>query len=556
MSSNPTFLWKRSANKLRQSEIWLEYFCVISLFFAASILFAINLGNLALTDWNEGIVAEVAKEIAQAGDGSWRWIFPTLWGKPYLEYPPLVHDLIAIAYSLGGVSELTTRLPGALLGATSVLLVYNIGREIFVARIPALFSALIYLTCLPVVRLGRLAMLDGPFLCFEILTIWAILRSRRDLRWALVAGMGMGMVGLSKGLLGLPIVVIALLFLLWDTPRLISSIYLWAGISLGTVPLLAWYVAQWLHYQNIFSTSEIIELFSAAISSTELVTKQSPWYYWSLLLQYFLPWIVVIISGLKLANQNLHWSWAKLVAIWGGVYLSIILISLTYQPLYILPIFPALALAGGAKLDRIRNLPSYVNYPRTWALSFGLMAIMIAAMGIYFALSYHVDLFLPLIFTSLTLTLGATVFFLLRREQQFISLLFWGLYISWFFLFSSSHWIWELNSLYPVKPIAALIQNNVAPDEIVYTSFADKRPSLNFYSNRQVIPQDFEELKNYWHKHSVAYLLIDRDTVNRLELTDSEIIKDPETKLLNWFLAVKNTQISAKVMPQSLPIDS
>ena len=545
MSSNPTFLWKRSANKLRQSEIWLEYFCVISLFFAALILFSTNLGNLPLTDPNEGIVAEVAKEISQAGDGSWKWIFPTLWGKPYLEYPPLVHDLIAVAYSLGGVSELTTRLPGALLGATSVLLVYHIGREIFVARIPALFSALIYLTCLPVVRLGRLAMLDGPLLCFEILTIWAILRSRRDLRWALVAGVGLALIGLSKGLLGLPIMAIALLFLLWDTPRLISSVYLWAGISLGSVPLLAWYFAQWIHYQHIFSAGEIFELFSAAISSTELAASQSLGYYWSLLLQYFLPWIVVIIGGLKLANQNLHWSWAKLVAIWGGVYLGIILISLTYQPLYILPIFPALALAGGAKLDQIRNLPSYINYPRTWALGFGFMAILVVATGLYFVTSYPVDLFLSLIFAAVALTLGVAAFFILRREQQFISVLFWGLYVSLFFLVSSSHWIWELHSLYPVKPIAALIQNNVAPNEIVYTSYKEKRPSLNFYSNHLVIPQEFDELKDYWHKHSSAYLLIDRDTVERLELADSEIVQDPDTRQLNWFLAVKHTQISA-----------
>ena len=542
MSSHPTFLWKRPGNKLRRSEIWLEYFCVIGLFCAALVLFSLNLGNLPLIDWNEGIVAEVAKEIFQAGDGSWKWIFPTLWGKPYLENPPLMHDLIAIAYSLGGINELTTRLPGALLASTSVLLVYNIGREIFVTRIRALFSALIYLTCLPVVRFGRLAMLDGPLLCFVILTIWAVLRTRRDLRWALVAGLGFALIGLTKGLSVLPVMAIALLFLLWDTPRLISSIYLWAGISLGILPLLTWYVAQWLHYHNIFSTAEISDFFAADLSLTELAAQQSPWYYWSLLLQYSFPWAIVLIGGIKLANQNLHWSWAKLVLVWSGIYLALVLLVFTQQPWYILPIYPALALAGGIKLDFIRNSPSYVNYPRSWTLGFGLMTILGMAIGLYLLLTRNLDFFLSLIIAAVVLTLGITAFFIHKREKQFISILFWGLYVSLFFLVSSPHWLWELNSAYPVKPVAALIKNNVAPQEIVYTSFARKRPTLNFYSGRQVIPQDFAELKNYWQRHAVAYLLIDLDTLNRLDLPKRAIIQDDDTKLLNWFLAVKNTQ--------------
>ena len=135
MPSHPTSIWKRSPNKLRQSEVWLECFYSTSLFLAALVLFLLNLGSLPLIDLKEGVVAQVAQEIFQGG-GAMVGIFPTLWGEPFLAQPPLVHNLIAIAYQLGGVNEFTTRLPGALLGAISVLLLYNIGREIFVARLP------------------------------------------------------------------------------------------------------------------------------------------------------------------------------------------------------------------------------------------------------------------------------------------------------------------------------------------------------------------------------------------------------------------------------------
>ena len=155
-------------NHQRSLEIRIEALCVVSLLLAALLLFGINLGDLPLRDWDEDTVAQVAREMSDRGDFQ-GLLFPTLGGKPYLNKPPLVHGLIALTYALAGVHEWTTRLPGALLTAVSVPLLYAMGREIFPRRRSALFSALTYLTLLPVMRHGRLAMLDGAVLCFAIL---------------------------------------------------------------------------------------------------------------------------------------------------------------------------------------------------------------------------------------------------------------------------------------------------------------------------------------------------------------------------------------------------
>ena len=462
MSSHPTSIWKRSPNKLRQSEIWLDYICVISLFGAALLLFLVNLGSSPLIDGDEAIVAQIAKEIYQHTTGFAGWLFPTLLDKPYLDRPPLIQGLIAGLYAISEVNEFTTRLPGALLGAISVLLIYKIGREIFVVRLPALFSALIYLTCLPVVRLGRLAMLDGPLLCFETLTILAILRSRRDLRWALVAGIGLGAMGFTHGFLCLQVMAIALLFWAWDTPRLLGSVYLWIGISLGIAPLVVWYAAQWYHYSELQSLGDIISLSIAPVSSRTSLPKLSSWgNYLLFIFQYSVPWLIVFLGGLKLAWDNVNWGWGKLIIVWSGVYLATILIVVTQQSWYFLPLYPVLALAGGAKLDQIYNLPSYTPYPRHWSIIFGLMAVLMAFIGMYFGFTNYINFSLPLIFGSLTLTFGATSVFIARRERQFIALLFWGLYVSCFFFVSSSSWVWELNSLEPVKPVANLINTHL-----------------------------------------------------------------------------------------------
>ncbi|MCC0176943.1 glycosyltransferase family 39 protein [Waterburya agarophytonicola K14] len=553
MPSHPTSIWRRSPNKLRQSEIWLECFYFTSLFLAALILFLVNLGNLPLLDSNEGTVAQVAKEIYQGSDALSNWIFPTLWGEPYLAQPPLVHDLIAIAYKLGGVSEFTTRLPGALLAASSVIFVYNIGREIFIARFPALCSALVYLTCLPVVRFGRLAMSDGPLLCFELLTIWAILRSRRDLKWSLVAGIGLGLIGLTQGIVSLQILAIVGGFLWWDTPRLLTSPYFLRGLILGVTPGLGWYICQWFHYYEFQSTESFISLFlgqsssglelnaiEGPISAGNLDANLSLQYFLTQSLQYIVPWFMVAGAGLKLASRNVHWGWGKLVVVWIGFYLTLIFLTFNWDYYWsILLIYPALALVAGIQLDLIRNLPSYADYPRLLTYSFALMAALSAFAGLHWGIRNYIDFYLPFVCGSLAITFAATAIVLAQQEKQFIPLLFWGLFVSIFLLMVSPHWIWELKSVEPVKPIAELIRQHTPENQVIYTSMVQERSSLDFYSDRQVVVQKTDDLKDRWQHDRNVYLLLDSQAVKDLQIPLEKTIKDSQFDSLNWILAIK-----------------
>jgi 4-amino-4-deoxy-L-arabinose transferase-like glycosyltransferase len=540
MSSHQTSLWGRSQNKLRQEEHWLEFCCIVGLLLAALVLFCVNLGDLPLRDWDEGTVAQVAKEISEAPEGSWGWVFPTLWEEPYLNKPPLIHSLIALAYKIGGINELTSRLPGALLTAISVVLLYQLGRELFVARMPALFSAFVYLTLLPIVRHGRLAMLDGPLLCFTMLTLWAILRARRDLRWALIAGIGLGLIGLSKGMIVLLLGAIALLFLFWDTPRLLSSVYLWVGVVLGSAPLIIWYALQWFHYRDIFITTTIFDQSLSRIWSEVEGHQEPSWYYLLELLKYGWPWLIFAISGWKLAWENRHWSWAKLILVWSSVYFIAVSLMMTKLPWYILPFYPALALAAGVKLDQVRHLPSNLFYPRIWTAILGLLTILSTVTALYFALQTDSDRSLSLIFGAFALTLVASTILVGRKDQQFIPVLFWGVYVSLLLLVSSPYWLWELNEAYPVKPVAMLVKKNVPLKQIVYTSFSYVRPSLNFYSEHQVVPAPLETLSQYWQESSPTYLLLDSSTIAKLNLQQVQILNDFKKDSHSWFLITKN----------------
>jgi 4-amino-4-deoxy-L-arabinose transferase-like glycosyltransferase len=525
-----TFAWGHLKKQLNTKVRWVESLYFTGLLLAALIIFIVNLGNAPLQDGTESIVAQVAKEIWESPQKVENWLFPTLWGTNLLDRPPLIQNLIALSYRLGGINEWTTRLPGAILAACSVPLLYKVGKETFIIRTPALYSALIYLTWLPVLRQGRLALSDGPLLFFEILTILSVLRSRRDLRWTLGIGLGFAALYSLGGVSGLVVAAIALLFLAWDTPRLLSSVYMWCGICLGTTPIIGWYVAQWLHYEQITGNAASIANIKQywqqfwQVSASELTQSG---YYLGEIFIYSCPWLIFALHGLKLAFDNRNWSWAKLVLIWGLGYLVAIAPLLTQFPESIVPIYPILALAGGAKLKQVLNLPSYTPYPRVWSWLLISLAGLVTAAGIYFGAAGAISLFSVIILGSIALNASIAAVLIQRRDRIFLSILFWGMYVSLVLFFSSADWVWQWNRTFPVKPVATIIKRIVPQDRVVYTSFAYSS-SLNFYSDRRVVPLELPKLKQHWQASTNPYLLIDPQLIEKLNLK-SESVKFLDT---------------------------
>lgn len=513
---NQIFNWGNSKNSNHRANAWIDILWIGGLLLAAVILFSINLGGLPLRDWDEGTVAQVAREIWRSPANSQRWLYPTLNGEPYLNKPPLMHLLIAFAYSIGGVNEWTSRLPGALLSAISVPLLYGIGREIFVQRTPAVFASLVYLTLLPVVRHGRLAMLDGAVVCFFLFMVWCLLRSRRNLRYCLGVGISFGLICLTKGILGLLLGAIALLFLVWDTPRLLTSWYLWVGILIGSAPVVAWYTAQWQHYGNTFTDTGIVNQSLSRIWASVEGHAGSPWYYILEILKYAFPWLIFLPQGLRKTWENRNLSWAKLILMWSSGYLLAISIMGTKLPWYVMPIYPAIALAVGVQLAQIWHTPSPASYPRAGIAFLALLAVGATVGSLYFGFWSPIkDWELQLILAAAAGTMTLATILAFQGDRQFLLVLIWGMYVSLLLFMTSHHWVWELAEAYPVKPVAAIIQSNTPPQTKIYTSYPYGRPSLNFYSDRQIIPATTSQLQQYWQQQQ-PYLLVDQSTLDNL----------------------------------------
>jgi 4-amino-4-deoxy-L-arabinose transferase-like glycosyltransferase len=530
-----SFIWDRVEKQYRRMDKRIDRIWLVTLLVAAVIVFTMHLGDLPLRDWDEGTVAQVARELARAREGEMRWLFPTLGGEPYHNKPPLIHLMIAWAYNLGGENEWTTRLPGAILTALSVPFLYSIGREIFPSRICAIYSALVYLTMLPVVRHGRLAMLDGAAVCFFTIMLLCVLRSRRNLRYCLGVGIGFALICLTKSILGILLGAVAMIYLFWDTPRLLTSKYMWMGMFIGAAPVAFWYGAQWLHYgHNFVNKGMMNQSFSRIWTSVENHSGP-PWYYLLEICKYTWPWLIFVPASLRFTWENRNLSWAKLVLVWLGVYLIAISVMGTKLPWYVFPIYPAIALMIGAKLGQVENLPILTPLPKFWVVMLSLLALICAVASTYYSWSGTSSPELQLIFASLSVTMALAALRAQRGDRQFIKVLLWGMYVSLLLFVKSNYWVWELNEDYPVKPVVQMVSQANLGVKTVYISSTHNRPSLDFYSEGTIKPASPDNLKYYWQHDKQPYFLLNENALKDFPSANVRVIAKQE----GWTLITK-----------------
>lgn len=494
--------------------LWMLLFAV----FAGGVLLT-NLGGLALRDWDEGIAAQVARQIWrgwETGTQPWVWLFPQyVDGSPYVNKPPLMHWLMALCYGLFGEGEGISRLPGALLTGLSVPLFYWMSREVFYDRAPSVLATGVYLTSLPVVRLGRLAMLDGGML-FWMMVMWgALLRGRRDQRWLLLMGISIGMMCLTKGLMGILIAGLGLGFLLWDTPRLLKTVYLWGGLWLGLCPAIAWYAAQYWHYGLTFVQQHFLDQSIDRLWKSVERNGQPIWYYAVELLKYGAPWLLFWPVGARRVWQGRELSFGKLVMVWGGGYGVVVSLMGTKLPWYGLPLFAPLALMVGEGLALLWHTSHPEKQPwRIWGgmlLGMGAIAFCGAVLlgpGVAGYRITGVDGSVLWVLLALGGSFGVAGLLAWGRDRMMIPVLMWGMYVGLSMLMTLGPWVWELGEDYPVKPVAELVRRHTPAGMGIYTTHPVTRPSLDFYADRRVarLPEN-KTPKLYLESDPQPYLL-------------------------------------------------
>jgi 4-amino-4-deoxy-L-arabinose transferase-like glycosyltransferase len=185
--------------------IW-QYNMLIGI--VAALLFIPLLGGVHLFDWDEINFAESAREMIKSGD----YLTVQINFIPFWEKPPLFIWMQVLSMKMFGINEFAARLPNAICGIVSLLLLFNIGRKQLDVRF-GLWWVLLYGGSVLPFFYFKSGIIDPWFNLFIFLSIYQfyLYLSRPDRKMMHAAGSSffIGLAILTKGPVALLVFLMA-----------------------------------------------------------------------------------------------------------------------------------------------------------------------------------------------------------------------------------------------------------------------------------------------------------------------------------------------------------
>jgi 4-amino-4-deoxy-L-arabinose transferase-like glycosyltransferase len=332
---------------------------LLSLALLAALVSSVGLGN-ELWSPDEPRVASIGRTMWQTGD----WIVPRLCGEPFLEKPPFYWWVQAGVFALAGRATATlARVPSALFAFATILLTYAFGRRFF-TREACLFAGLVLLSMTDFALAAHWILVDNA-LVFGVTGVLACFahaqgRSGSARAW-LLAGMYtcLAVAFFSKGVIGLGMPILGIgSYLLWT--RRLRAFAGW-HLLLGGGALAA-LVGLWLHALWVSGGPQVLDTFliqnqlgrfMPGVVATEWGHRRPFWFYLLNAPGDWLPWTPFI--ALACISELRNWrqlepcerTGLRLCLATSGSVLLALSISGTKRSLYLVPIYPCVALGVG-----------------------------------------------------------------------------------------------------------------------------------------------------------------------------------------------------------------
>ncbi|HZR70286.1 MAG TPA: glycosyltransferase family 39 protein [Burkholderiales bacterium] len=327
---------------------------ILAAFGAAYLL--VGLGAYGLLDNNEGLYAEMAREMLQARS----FVVPHLVGVPYLEKPPLLAWLLAGAYAAFGTSEVVSRLVPV--SATLLLLAGLVAFGRSMCR-PSLgwISAAILATSGVFAMLSRTVFPDALLTALfggAVLLFHAWHRQRR--RVLLVASYALlGLAALAKGFVALALGgMVFVAFSAWqDGAPGVRALLDPGAIGALLAVVVPWHVALALadgDFAWFYVVNEHVLRYIGLRRPHDYYTGP-PWYYLPRIPLYLFPWSVFFVllplRGRDTAEDDEGLE--RLLWIWFASALAFFSISEAKANYYMIVAAPALALLVADRIERL-----------------------------------------------------------------------------------------------------------------------------------------------------------------------------------------------------------
>ena len=327
--------------KLRASLVLKIVFGLIIVFVFSLFL---RLGRDYLFDWDEGIYAELGREIIQ-----FKNLLTPSWNQHlWLEKPPGIAWTTALGMKFFGVGEFGARFFMPLFAGLTLIFVFLIGKTLSDVYSGWLATLLLANMDLFLSR-ARAVNTDGALLAGITATVYLLLTNASPWLVALTISFSV----LFKGLAGFLSLLISLPLLIKKPKK-----YLLLLTSYLLLFILPWHIYQLIVNGNKFLTPYFKEQVLRRTTVPIEFHLESRWYYFHYLYQNLgLGWLFLLIAGVILITFRIISSHQKsnsslitetrllITIIWWFLFpLALFTLAKTRLFWYILPIYPAIAL--------------------------------------------------------------------------------------------------------------------------------------------------------------------------------------------------------------------
>jgi 4-amino-4-deoxy-L-arabinose transferase-like glycosyltransferase len=332
---------------------------VLLLLAACLVLFFTGLAGVPFYTRGEPREALVAREMVRTGE----WLVPARPDGELTRKPPAFYWAAATSLALQpGRPELAVRLPSALLATAGVLLTWAVARASFGAAV-TLPAALMLATSLEWIRAATLARVDMALVAGMTLLFGAwLLALARDRERPGPALLAMGVTGaaiatLAKGpvALVLPALVAAALAAVRRDLGVLRRLGALPVLVVGGAIAALWYGAAFARYGWAFFDVVAKENWLRYVDSDDAGTGHSHGLFYLPLvgLVGLLPWTPLLpLAVAPLADRARRTTTVVFVATWVVVTLVFFSLADAKRSVYLLPLFPALALLLGLGVER------------------------------------------------------------------------------------------------------------------------------------------------------------------------------------------------------------
>ncbi|HEX7231886.1 MAG TPA: glycosyltransferase family 39 protein [Candidatus Binatia bacterium] len=502
----------------------------------ASGLFLFGLGSRDFWAPVEPRYAEIARVMFVKG----QWLVPTVNGDLYTDKPIFYFWLVLLgAKLLGGVTEWTVRLPAALGGLGFVAATYLIARELFTVRV-AFIAAVMLATSMRVLWEARWAHVDTLFcasfglaLYFGARTVFRKVQPSE----VLLVYLFVALATLTKGLIGivLPGLILGGFILVRRDWSLLARLKLHWGVAIFAIVAVPWFYAvnqltdgKWV---GDFIYIHHIQRYTAGAGH-----RQPFYYYLTTLPRDFLPWTIFIIPAL-FAYRPLRSKFADPVVqfflLWFSAVFLFFSLSSTKRDLYLLPLFPSMAIFLGVYFDDlIQGRIEQGFLYRTLAGSFFALTAVTGLCVPVAAWFYYRDASLAAASVSLPLLIAGVVGFCFVWRLRPLDVMAVTGALMAITVVCASIWLMPYLEVFKSPRWFSNRVRQIVPDSAALFIYADTMNDFNFYTGREIIPvvPDGSALDRLLRSEKSGYLIIKARDLERLPQLTSRSVVVSETK--------------------------